>query len=144
MVLFKKVIRPNTLLAMVLLASILSLGCRADTSGLQTLSVEEVERLLADSNGFVLLDANGSDTREERGTIAQARLLSSYRDYDLSELSSDKSLPHVFYCYSDLCGAAADAARKAIAAGYEEVFVMPAGIKGWTEAGKPVADMEAS
>jgi rhodanese-related sulfurtransferase len=30
------------------------------------------------------------------------------------------------------------AARQAVALGYTNVFVLPAGIMGWTQAGKPV------
>ena len=37
-----------------------------------------------------------------------------------------------------MCGAAADAARKAVTAGFQNVSVMPAGIKGWSEAKQPV------
>ena len=37
-----------------------------------------------------------------------------------------------------MCGAAGDAARKAIAAGYRDVWVLAPGIKGWAAAGQPV------
>jgi hypothetical protein len=41
-------------------------------------------------------------------------------------------------CHSARCGAAADATRKAVAAGYRRVALLPAGITGWAQAGQPV------
>jgi rhodanese-related sulfurtransferase len=127
------------------LACALWLGCRADTTGLGTLTVEEVNARLAAGTDVVLCDANSADTRTKLGVVAGAQLLSSYRDYDVaSELPADKARTLVFYCHSAFCSAAADAARRAVAAGHEEVFVMPDGIKGWVEARLPVVRFHAS
>ena len=38
-----------------------------------------------------------------------------------------------------MCGAAAEAARKAVSAGYRQVWVMPDGVRGWADAGQPLA-----
>ena len=38
--------------------------------------------------------------------------------------------------------AAADAARRALAAGYRDVWVLEPGITGWADAGQPVAAIE--
>jgi len=128
-----------------LLVGLLALACRADTSGLATLDVEEVNARLANEGDLVLCDANSADTRRELGVVRGASLLSSYRDFDVaSELPSDKGRSLVFYCHSPFCSAAADAARRALAAGHANVFVMPAGIKGWVEAGLPVVRPGAS
>ena len=87
----------------------------------------------------MLCDANTEETRGKFGIIPGARLLSSYRDYEPAvELPADKAQQLVFYCHSAMCGAAADAARKAVAEGWHNVWVMPDGIRGWTEAGLPV------
>ena len=145
MIAITKSTRPSALLAAAAVAAALGLGCKADTSGLQTFAVEEVVQQLADANQRPLLcDANNDETRARFGSIAGALLLSSYRDYDLGELSADKSRPIVFFCHSEMCGAAAEAARRAIAGGYEQVSVMPAGIVGWAEAGHPISRVEAS
>ncbi len=125
-----------TLLLPVLL--ILS-GCRADTTGLQTLVVPDLVALRAENADLVLCDANSPKTRGRFGVIPGALMLSSYRDYAPAvELPSDKSRKLVFYCHSEWCGAAVDAARKAIAAGHRDVLVLSAGIKGWIAAGEPV------
>lgn len=45
-----------------------------------------------------LIDASGSDHRQEVGVLPRAVLLSSYDQYDLKELPADKSRPLIFYC----------------------------------------------
>ena len=131
-------------LALVALACMLVLGCRADTTGLGTLTLAQVNGRLVAGDDFVMCDANSADTRSKLGVIAGATLLSSYRDYDVSsELPIDRARMLVFYCHSPYCTAAADAARRAVGAGYQEVFVMPEGIKGWVEARLPVVRPDA-
>lgn len=50
-----------------------------------------------------VFDANHQDFREENGVIPGAKLLSSYRTYDVAkELPADKSTPLVFYCANKL------------------------------------------
>ena len=80
---------------------------------------------------FVLASALG---------LAAVLLLAGCRDYSpAEELGSDLDRTTVFYCHSARCGAAADAARRAIAAGYRNVWVLEAGITGWADAGQPLA-----
>ena len=119
--------------ASLIVAMVLGVGCTADTSYLSTRTVEEAASRLDRGDGQ-FVDANSSATRAKYGAIDGAILLSSYRDYALAELPSDQSRAVVFYCYSPRCGAAADAARRAVAAGFDRVFVMPAGISGWRDA----------
>ena len=114
-------------------------GCRVDTTGLSTLTVEELAKLRDSSVDLVLCDANNDKTRGEEGVIPGAVLLTSYRDFDAAvELPADPSKQVVFYCHSAMCGAAVEAARKAVASGWQNVWVMPDGIRGWTEAGLPI------
>ena len=88
---------------------------------------------------------NSEETREKNGTLPGAVLLSSYRDYVVArELPADRDRALVFYCHSPMCGAAAEAARKAVTAGYRQVWVMPEGIRGWARAGQPVAQLGVS
>ena len=49
----------------------------------------------------------------------------------------------VFYCANEQCGASHKAAARAVLAGWSDVAVMPAGIAGWKNAGKPT-DQPAS
>jgi rhodanese-related sulfurtransferase len=88
---------------------------------------------------LVLCDANTEETRSRDGVIPGAVLLSNYRDYDAAaELPTEQGKQVVFYCHSAMCGAAVEAARKAVAEGWRNVWVMPDGIRGWTEAGLTV------
>jgi rhodanese-related sulfurtransferase len=118
---------------------LLILSCKADTSGLNTLAVPDLVALRAENADFMLCDANSPKTRSRFGVIPGALLLSNYRDYAADvELPTDKARKLVFYCHSEWCSAAADAARRAIAAGHRDVMVLSAGIQGWIEAGEPV------
>ncbi len=120
------------------LALLLVLGCKADTSGLSTLSVEELLGFLTQDPELVLCDANSAETRSRLGIIPGARLLSDYRKYAVAELPSELNRRIVFYCHSEYCGAAAAAARRAIADGHRDVHVLSAGIQGWIDAGRPI------
>jgi rhodanese-related sulfurtransferase len=127
-------------IATVLLLSLVGLaGCRADLTGLHTVSVDDLVSWRAQRTDLTLCDANNSATRRRYGVIPGAVLLSSYRDYEpAGELPGDKDATLVFYCHSAYCGAAAEAARKALGAGYRDVWVLTPGITGWAEAGQPV------
>lgn len=84
-----------------------------------------------------LVDANGSDTRRDMGVVPGALLLSDSHDYALSELPPVKSSKLVFYCGGEMCRASDAAAARAAKAGYTDVNVMRAGIRGWKGAGQP-------
>ena len=119
-------------------------GCRADTGGLVVVSVSEVAAILAVQDEATICDANTVDTRSKLGVIPGAVLLSSYKDYAASELPADHDRRLIFYCYNPTCSSAAEAARKAIAAGYTDVTIMPDGIQGWLGAEQPVTRPTAS
>jgi rhodanese-related sulfurtransferase len=53
------------------------------------------------------------------------------------ELPDDKRSRLVFYCSNPMCRKAPNAARRAKKMGYEDVWVMSAGISGWQSAGLP-------
>lgn len=104
----------------------------------QTISVDEVAQLLA-AGECQVVDANGEDTRREKGVVPGAILLSSYSSYSTEELPADKETKLVFYCGNEKCTAAPKAAKRAMEQGYTNVYVMHAGIAGWIEAGKEVS-----
>lgn len=79
----------------------------------------------------------------DRAHVPGALHLDPYK-YDENELPSNKSAMLVFYCSNPLCRKAPNAAKRAIRMGYENVRVMPAGIKGWLKAGMPVESSEAA
>ena len=124
---------------LVLIACFTLAGCEADLSGLQVMEVDELAAWKARRADLTICDANNEKTRQRFGVIPGAVLLSNYRDYDPgTELPGDRDATVVFYCHSEMCGAAGDAARKAVAAGHRDVRVLAPGIKGWADAGQPV------
>jgi rhodanese-related sulfurtransferase len=139
---FRDPIRTSVTILLVVTAL---LGCRADTSGLDTLDLPQLMALLEADDSVVLCDANTKETREKLGVIPGAILLSSYRDYNVNrELPAEPGRKLVFYCHSPMCGAGADAARVAIAAGYIDVAVYPGGIKGWLDGDQAVERFDAA
>ena len=131
-------------LALPLLFGLLALGCgeeAADTdepAPIPELAVAEAAALF-EAGDAIPVDANGAQTRSERGVVPGARLLTSSGSYDpAEELPADTSSHLVFYCGNTDCHASDGAANRARDAGYERVSVMRPGIAGWVEAGRPV------
>jgi rhodanese-related sulfurtransferase len=100
-------------------------------------TVTQVASFTKDKSATVF-DANDGDTRKEFGVVPGAVLLASH-DYPLSVLPPAKSDKLVFYCGGTQCRASDKAAARAVSAGYSDVSVMRAGIRGWKEAGMPTS-----
>ena len=104
---------------------------------ISTVTVPELEAMLS-KGACTPVDANGPDTRKNKGVIPGAIRLTDYETFAASELPADMARPLVFYCANEQCGASHTAAAKALASGHKDVRVLTAGILGWTKAGKPV------
>jgi rhodanese-related sulfurtransferase len=140
-----------TRIAVIVLGGCVMLGCKSSheersatpaaavetkEASVKLASVDEVAKCVKDHSATVL-DANGTDTRQEYGVIPGAVLLTSHRAYAMSELPASKSNKLVFYCGGTMCRASDKAAARAVAAGYTDVSVLRDGIKGWKAAGQP-------
>ena len=110
-------------------------GTSAASEIIQEVSVTQVQQLIASkATDFAILDANNDAARKEIGTIQGAILLTSYNQYALDELPTDKNTHLVFYCYNSYCQASHAAAERAISAGYKDAKVLKVGIVGWKKA----------
>lgn len=102
-------------------------------------SVREVT--VSDVQGFIksqtaaVFDANDADTRKQYGVLPGAVPLTNNKTYPLSVLPPSKTEKLVFYCGGTQCRASDAAAARAASAGYTDVNVMRAGIRGWKDAG---------
>lgn len=103
--------------------------------GVHVLSVADAATALKDGRATAV-DANDTDTRRKYGMVPGAVLLTS-KNYALSELPSAKAEPLIFYCGGMQCRASDSAASRAVSAGYANVSIMRAGIRGWIGAGQP-------
>jgi rhodanese-related sulfurtransferase len=106
----------------------------AEEKKVAEVSVGDVERFVKDKSATIL-DANDGDTRKEYGVVPGAVLLSG-KEYPLSTLPASKTDKLVFYCGGTQCRASDKAAVRAASAGYSDVSVMRAGIRGWKDAGQ--------
>ena len=102
--------------------------------GLTSFTPEEVKKMV-DAGTVHVYDVNGKETRAKYGVVPGAAILGSVDEWSLKRLPADKSATLVFYCANPRCTACHGAAKKAIDAGYTDVHVMSAGIKGWADAG---------
>ena len=103
----------------------------------QLVQSREVSAWLKDkAHPVYVFDANSDYTRKSKGVVPGAKLLSSYKNYDISkELPLAKDSRLVFYCMNEKCTASHSAAEKAVDAGYTQVNVMSDGIQGWLKSG---------
>ncbi len=106
------------------------------TSAVNRVDIPQLDALLRDGKVDVF-DANTASTRTKYGVIPGAVLLSSAVEYALDQLPRDKHRPLVFYCANPHCTASETAAERAVAGGYTQVAVLPDGIMGWRQAGRP-------
>src|SRR5262249_32756494 len=130
-----------TRIAAVVVSGCMMLGCRssqADRSAppapaetkaiaIRQASIDEVAKYVKERTATIV-DANGAETRQQYGVIPGAVLLTSHRDYSLSELPASKSNKLVFYCGGTMCRASDKAAARAVLAGYTDVSVLRDGI----------------
>ncbi|HTQ06429.1 MAG TPA: rhodanese-like domain-containing protein [Polyangiaceae bacterium] len=107
----------------------------AAPAAVREVSVSDVANFIQ-AKSATIVDANGAETREKMGVVPGAILLTNSHDYALSELPAAKDTKLVFYCGGTMCRASDSAAKRAASAGYADVSVMRAGIKGWKDAGQ--------
>ena len=101
-------------------------------------SLDEVEARLKDpSKGKLYLFDNNTKDRWEKGHVPTAKWV-AFNDVKASDLPAEKDATLVFYCANERCSACHKAAAAAVALGHTNVSIMPAGIKGWEDAGRPV------
>ncbi len=105
----------------------------AEEKKIAEVTVSDVEHFVKGKSATIL-DANDDDTRKEYGVVPGALLLASYKEYPLSVLPATKTDKLVFYCGGTQCRASDQAAARAASAGYSDVSVMRAGIRGWKAA----------
>jgi rhodanese-related sulfurtransferase len=138
----------STLSAAMMLSLALAAACNKAAPAQQTsteaktavpeVTVAQVASFVKDKSATIF-DANNAETRQELGVVPGAVLLSSHKDYPLSELPAAKSAKLVFYCGGTQCRASDAAAARAASAGYSDVSVMREGIRGWKSAGMPTS-----
>jgi len=107
----------------------------AEQKKIAEVTVTDVAHFVKDKSATIL-DANDADTRKEYGVVPGAVLLASHQEYPLSVLPAAKADKLVFYCGGTQCRASDTAAARAASAGYSDVSVMRAGIRGWKDAGQ--------
>ncbi len=108
----------------------------ADTkaAGYTEVDSAKVQELQAD--GAKLIDSRGGRWFEGK-VIKGAKLLAvgDTTAENLASVAGSKETPLVFYCTNNYCPASKFAAKKAIKAGYTNVYKYPGGIEDWASQG---------
>ena len=107
-----------------------------------TLEVAQAAALIA-RGAATPVDVNGNGVRKKYGTLPSAIRFNGLTDA-ASQLPAKKDTKLIFYCANSRCMASHQAAKWALRAGYTDVNVMPAGIMGWTEAGRATEALKRS
>ena len=135
----------TTLLSLMLSAVLVpaaALACEGDNMNAQSSIKKVTVAELAKDKQSKVFDANGADFRAKNGTIPGAVLLTSSSQYALEQLPKQKDAALVFYCANTMCSASEAAAKRASAAGYTNVAVLPEGLMGWKAAGQKTAPVK--
>jgi rhodanese-related sulfurtransferase len=102
--------------------------------GLKTVSPKQLHQWVQDKSA-ITIDVN-SPLSWKRAHVPGALNLDPL-SYGEADLPQDKNAKLVFYCSNVMCRKAPNAARRARSMGYENSYVMSAGIKGWLAAELP-------
>lgn len=108
----------------------------ADPAPVTEMSPTAVSTLMESDPSAVIVDVNPRGVYDEAHIPGAAWMSSS--DVDFDKLPDDRTVPIVFYCYNEMCGASHQAATATVERGWRNVARMPAGIVGWKAAGLPV------
>jgi len=117
---------------------LLSAPTQADTEPFGKMTVDVVAKHLSEKN-FHVYDANSAESFA-KGHVPGALHL-PFDSITAEKLPQTKGDTLLFYCMNPKCNASHAAAKRAAELGYKNVYIMPAGIDGWTKAGKPTEKM---
>ncbi|MEH6470224.1 MAG: rhodanese-like domain-containing protein [Halopseudomonas sp.] len=107
--------------------------------GASTVSAEQLLDLVEEHENIVIIDARG-EADYDKGHIPDVVRIKN-TDVSADNLAANiasKDTPVCFYCNGETCGRSADAATKAKAAGYTNIFWFRGGIAEWKEKGFPL------
>ena len=103
----------------------------------RSISVNELETLLASKKDVVLLDVRTNDELKEHGMIAGAKQIDYFaKDFEKQLLSLDKNQTYVVYCASGV--RSGEAVEFLSSNGFGKIYDLPAGFNGWKKSKKPV------
>ena len=138
------------LLRLAILALVLPgvIAARAETTadapltiaGATTVNADEVIELILGRPGLVVIDARQAADYAQGHIEGAINLRNDRVDADsLAQLAADPDTPLLIYCNGVRCGRAADAVKRALAAGYRQLYYYALGMAEWQERGLPLS-----
>lgn len=107
--------------------------------GAKTVTAEELLDLVDQHDNLVIIDARGQGDYDKGHLPEVIRIKNDdVTPETLAAAIPTKDTPVCFYCNGVKCARSADAAAKATAAGYTNIYWFRGGISEWQEKGFPV------
>jgi rhodanese-related sulfurtransferase len=108
--------------------------------GTHRITAEELIDLVNQKDDLVIIDARKRSDREKGFIEGSINLPDTETNPEsLAKDIPSKSTPVVFYCNGIRCHRSVNAAKRAVTAGYTEIYWFRGGWGEWTEKGYPVA-----
>lgn len=111
---------------------------RVTDDGFALIDTNGLKNLLDKKEDFLLFDARSPEEYQEVHIKGALSLPVKQFAQHSALLPADRSQQIIFYCNGVKCGKSKKAAKKAIALGYNNVFVYAQGIPVWEEKGMPI------
>ncbi len=111
---------------------------RITEDGFALIDTDGLKKLLDKGEDILLFDARSPEEYQDVHIKGALSLPQKQFDRYAHLLPADTSRRIIFYCNGVKCGKSRKAAKKAIAMGYENVFVYVQGIPVWEEKGMPI------
>ena len=99
------------------------------------ISTDQLKAMVDAKKDFMLIDARTKDEYQEAHILGAVSIPENRIEESLTLLPTDKSHRLVFYCNGVKCGKSKKAARKAAAAGYNNMLIYGEGFPVWEEKG---------
>ncbi len=106
--------------------------------GVTNIELPELKNRMDKGEDFILIDSRQDANYAESHLRGAISIPSGDMLRLLPKLPSDKNKLLVFYCDGVTCSMSSKSADQAVRAGYKNVKILLAGIRGWIKAGHPV------
>lgn len=111
--------------------------------GAETVTAEDIFTLVEEKDNLVIIDSRKERDYKEGHIQDAVRLINTEANPEtMAEVIPSMDTPVLIYCNGPRCGRAAKTTKKAVDAGYTEVYYYYNGMNEWNDMGLPVITEE--
>jgi len=109
--------------------------------GATTVDAERIIEMFQSNDDLTIIDSRKPGDYEAGHIETAINLVNTNTNADtLKQHVASKDTPVLFYCNGVKCGRAADAVRKAVDVGYENIYYYALGMAEWKDKGLPLVE----